>query len=138
MDQNSWPDWLLAQMYKRRWEIEVCFDHSKTTMNMSVLKCKSVDGVLTELAVYLLVYNRIRLAMVHQAAKEGVNVRRVSFIDTMRHLAVNMTGLPGVDKIIINPWRPGRHQPRSTRRRTKGYPWMTKPRRELKEALFAG
>jgi hypothetical protein len=137
MDEEAWPDWLLAEIYRRRWEIEVCFDHLKTTMNMSVLKCKTVDGVLKELAVFLLVYNRIRLAMIQTAARLGVNVMLVSFIDIMRKVGVNMIGLPGVEKIIVNPRRPGRHQPRVRRRRPKEYPSMTKPRSELKKALFA-
>lgn len=136
MDEETWPDWLLAEIYRRRWEIEVCFDHLKTTMNMNVLKCKSVDGVLKELAVFLLVYNRVRLAMVQTAARQGANVMRVSLVDTTRHLQVSMIGLPGVEKIIVNPWRPGRHQPRVRRRRPKEFPMMTKPRNELKKALF--
>lgn len=138
MDEKTWPDWLLAEVYPRRWEIEVCFKHLKTTMEMDVLKCKSVDGVLKELAVFLLVYNRVRLAMVQTAARQRVNVMRVSLIDTVRHMAVSMIGLPGVERIIVNPLRPGRHQPRVRRRRPKEFSMMTKPRSELKEALFAG
>lgn len=136
MDEDRWPNWLLAEMYRRRWEIETCFGHLKTTMGMDVLKCKSVDGVLKELIVYLMVYNRVRLEMVHVAADQGVNIMRVSLIDVMRRLAMNMIGLPGVKKTVVNPWRPGRHQPRVQRRRPKGFPWMSKPRNELKEALF--
>lgn len=137
MDEDCWPDWLLAEMYRRRWGIETCFNHLKTTMGMNVLKCKSLDGVLKELIVYLMVYNRVRLAMVQAAKDQRVNIMRVSLIDTMRHLAANMIGLPGVKKIIINPRRPGRHHPRVQRRRPKGYPWISKPRSELKKALFA-
>lgn len=137
IDEDAWPDWLLAQMYKRRWDIEVCFDHLKTTMQMNVLKCMTVQGVYKELTVYLIVYNKVRLAMLQTAAKQNVNLRRVSLIDTMRYLAVTMIGLRGVERIIINPYRPGRHQPRVQRRRPKGFPWMTKTRNELKEALFA-
>ena len=40
----------LAKLYQQRWEIETNFAHLKTTMKMDVLKCKTVDGVLRELA----------------------------------------------------------------------------------------
>ena len=46
LDQRLWPDAKLAELYGRRWEIETCFDHLKTTMRMNVLKCQSVEGVM--------------------------------------------------------------------------------------------
>ena len=138
LDQVAWPDEKIADLYNKRWDIEVCFDHLKTTMKMNVLKCRTVDGVLKELAVYLMVYNRVRLAMLAAALKQGVEPRRISLIDTVRFLSARMTGLPGVEELIVNPPRPGRCQPRVQRRRPKSYPWMTKPRHVLKMALFAG
>ena len=40
----------------------------KITMKMDVLKCKTVDGVLKELTVFMLVYNLVR-SVACEAAK---------------------------------------------------------------------
>jgi hypothetical protein len=55
-------------------------------MKMNVLKCETVDGVMKELAVYLMVYNLARLAMLKAAAAQGVSVLRISFVDALRWL----------------------------------------------------
>ena len=61
-DPLLWPDEKIAELYGHRWSIETCFDHLKTTMNMSVLKCRTTGGILRELMMYLIAYNLIRLA----------------------------------------------------------------------------
>lgn len=132
LERRLWPDAKLAALYGRRWEIETCFDHLKTTMGMNVLKCQSVDGVLKELAVYLLVYNLVRLAMLRHARACGVEAARVSFVDALRWLCCRMLGLAGVARLRINPARPGRRDPRVIRRRLKEYNLMKRPRAELK------
>jgi hypothetical protein len=136
MDEALWPDAKIAELYGHRWEIETCFDHLKTTMGMSVLRCKTVAGVEKELAVYLLVYNLVRLAMLKAARDQNVDVRRISFVDAMRWLAARMMGLEGVERLIVNPDRRGRSQLRVIRRRVKEYDLLNKPRRE-KEAEIA-
>jgi hypothetical protein len=131
LDERAWPDAAVAELYGRRWEIETCFGHLKTTMGMNMLKCKTVEGVTKELAVYLLAYNLVRLAMLRAAARQGVAVNRVSFLDAMRSLACRMLGLAGVDELVVNPDRRGRCQPRVIRRRMKQYDLLTRPRAEL-------
>lgn len=132
LDQRLWPDAKLAELYGRRWEIETCLNHLKTTMRMNVLKCQSVDGVLKELAVYLLVYNLVRLIMLQYAHEHGVAPGRVSFADALRWLCCRMLGLAAVASLLINPDRPGRREPRVIRRRIKEYNLMKRPRAELK------
>jgi hypothetical protein len=138
LDEAQWPDETIIRIYGERWNIETCFNHMKTTMGMNVLKCKSLDCVLKELAVYLIVYNMVRLAMLRAAAAQGVDVGRISFADAMRQLMVRLTGLPGVQTLIVNPRRPDRLEPRARRRRPNSYPYMTKPRHHMKAAIFAG
>ena len=138
LDEQSWPDAEVAALYGRRWEIETCFGHLKTTMGMNMLRCKSAQGVLKELAMYLLAYNLVRLAMLRAAARQGVAVNRVSFIDAMRWLACRMLGLAGVDGLIINPDRHGRCQPRVIRARMKAYDMLVRPRSELKSSETPG
>jgi hypothetical protein len=136
MNEAIWADAKVAELYGHRWNIETCFAHLKTTMRMNVLRCMSVEGVMKELAVYLIVYNLIRLVMLSAAAAQRVDVRRISFIDAMRLVAARMIGLDGVDKLIVNPDRTGRCQLRVIRRRPKAYDWLLVPRRQ-KEAQIA-
>jgi hypothetical protein len=130
LDEQQWPDEKIAELYGQRWQIETCFNHLKTTMNMNVLRCETVDGVMKELAVYLVVYNLIRLAMLKAARAQGVSVRRISFVDAMRFLLARILGLKGVSRLIINPDRKGRVQLRVIRRRAKQYDLLRIPRRE--------
>lgn len=137
MDTAAWPDEKIAELFGHRWHIETCFNHLKTTMKMNVLRCKTVAGVQKELAVYLAAYNLVRLAMLQAAARQCVCVRRISFVDAMRYLAARALGLPGVEKLVVNPDRSGRSQLRVIRRRLKQYDLLVRPRREM-EAELAG
>jgi hypothetical protein len=137
LDEQAWPDEKIAELYGCRWRIETCFDHIKTTMNMNVLKCQTVDGVLKELAVYLLVYNLVWLAMLRAATRQTVDVWRISLIDAVRYLEASWFGTGGVEKLIVNPVRTGRCEPRVIRRRMKEYDLMKRPRAELKAKMFA-
>jgi Transposase DDE domain len=128
LDEQAWTDTAIAELYGHRWNIETCFDHLKTTMKMSVLKCQSIGGILRELLVYLLVYNLIRLAMLHSAATQKTEVDRLSFTDAMRYLAMRLLGLPGIARLLCVPCRPGRRQPRVIRRRLKNYDLLVEPR----------
>jgi hypothetical protein len=132
LDDRDWPDHKIAELYGQRWQIETCFDHLKTTMRMNVLKCQEVDGVLKELAVYLLVYNLVRLVMLRAASRQGVSIHRISFVDALRWICSRMLGLTGVQQLRVNPYRPGRREPRVVRRRMKEYNLMKRPRAELK------
>lgn len=128
-DEQVWPDAKIAELYGHRWTIETCFDHLKTTMNMSVLKCQTVGGIQRELMMYLIAYNLIRLAMLTWALENQTDVNRVSFVDAMRYLAARLLGLNGVRRLLVNPHRPGRRQLRVIRRRLKEYDLLTEPRR---------
>jgi hypothetical protein len=130
MEEAIWTDARVAELYGHRWNIETCFNHLKTTMKMNTLRCKTVDGVMKELAVYLAVYNLIRLMMLRAAEVQNVDVHRISFVDAMRLVAAKLIGLPGVAKLIVNPKRIGRCQLRVIRRRIKAYDTLVVSRRE--------
>jgi hypothetical protein len=132
LDRYSASD--LAEQFRQRWEVETNFGHLKTTMKMDVLKCKTVDGVLRELQVFALIYNMVRQVMLEAAVRQKVDVRRISFIDAWRWLQSAKPGDP-LPKLVVNPYRPNRLEPRVRKRRPKQYPLMTKPRRQLKKEL---
>jgi hypothetical protein len=132
LDERAWPDATLVELYRQRWEIETCFDHLKTTLGMNMLKCKSAPGVMKELAMYLLAYNLVRLAMLQAAHRQRVGVKHVSFIDALRFLRCRWLGLGGVVKLRLNPDRTGRCEPRVIRARMKQYDLMVRPRATYK------
>ena len=135
VDGEIYPPESLAELYGMRWRVELNFRHLKTTMKMDVLKCMTVDGVLKELTMFAIVYNLVRVVMLEAARRQDVAVERISFVDALRWLE---QAEPGDDlvKLVVNPDRPNRFEPRTRKRRPKSYPLMTKPRSELRKALL--
>ena len=125
----------LADLYFRRWQVEVYLRDLKITLKMDVLKCKTVDGVLKELAVFALVYNLVRSVACEAAKAQGVAADRVSVTDAVRWL-VGAEGTDDLSVILTVPKRKGRFEPRVTKRRPKQYRRMTKPRRKLRQELL--
>src|SRR3984893_13152125 len=83
LDASAYPASALADLDYRRWQVELNFRHIKTSMKMDVLRCKTVEGVLKELAVFALAYNLVRSAMVDSARLQGVSPDRVSLVDAV-------------------------------------------------------
>lgn len=136
LDETQYPLQHLADLFFQRWQIETNFGHLKTTMKMDVLKCQTVEGVLKELHVFAIVYNLVRQVMLEAAARQEVDVQRISFIDALRWLQTAAPGEP-LSKLVVNPLRPNRQEPRVRKRRPKQYPLMQQPRRQLKKKLAA-
>jgi hypothetical protein len=134
LDEHRYQAAELAELFRKRWEIETNFGHLKTTMKMDILKCETVEGVLKELHVFALIYNLVRQVMLAAAARQSVDVNRISFIDAVRWL---QSAMPGdiLVRLVVNPRRPNRQEPRVRKRRPKNYPLMTKPRKKLQEQL---
>jgi len=125
----------LAELYRRRWQVETLLAHLKTTMQMDVLHCKTVPGMLKELTVFAMVYNLICMVMWHSATLQRIGVERISFLDALRWLGAPSTGVP-LGALIVNPVRPYRAEPRVKKRRPKSFPFMIKPRQELRQQLL--
>jgi len=135
LDADAYPKAELAQRYRQRWDIEKRLRELKITLGMDVLRCKTPDGVLKELAVFTLVYNLVRAACLASAAERGVPPDRISFTDAMRWLREPRPWV-SLSELLVNPTRPDRIEPRVRKRRPKQYPLMQKPRSELKELLL--
>lgn len=133
-DAKAYPQKELAKLYHARWEIETNFRHLKTTMGMDVLRCKSPDGVMKELWMYVLVYNLVRRVMLDEAQRLGVKPHRISFIDALDSIRYG-GGRAGV-ALTVNPDRPGRMQPRAIKRPRDRYKYMTRPREQLCQPLL--
>jgi hypothetical protein len=75
------------------------------------------------------------MAIVEAARRQEVDVDRISFIDALRWLAAARPGAVLV-KLIVNPDRPGRIEPRVKKRRMKQFELMSKPRSVLRKRLL--
>ncbi len=135
LDASVYPAEALADLYFRRWQVEVYLRDLKITLKMDILKCKTVEGVLKELAVFALVYNLVRSVACRAAEANGVAADRVSVTDAVRWL-VGVEGDADLSVILVVPKREGRVEPRVKKRRPKQYSRMTKPRRELRKELL--
>jgi hypothetical protein len=135
LDPAAYPADELIELRLTRWMIETNIRHLKITLKMDQLKCKSLDGVRKERAVFLLVYNLIRMIMLRCARRQKVNINRLSFADTLAWLRWGDVS-SGIE-LMMNPLRPGRLEPRVRKRGAKQFPFMTIPRATLKSQLRA-
>ena len=135
LDPVRYPKEKLAEAYGLRWTVETAFAHLKTTMKMDVLHCQTVQGILKELTMFVLVYNLVRMTMLEAARQQGVAPDRISFADALRWLATAQPSDVLPDLIVI-PLRPGRIEPRCTKRRPKKFPGLNQPRQQLRQLLL--
>jgi len=152
LDAEAYPVEDLADLYARRWEVELNFRDLKITLQMDVLRGKSPEIVRKEIHVHLLAYNLVR-AMIRQAAiHAGLPPRRISFKGTLQYVAAHadlfthyrahaqrcaFTSLLHLIARQTIPHRPSRVEPRVRKRRPKNYPLMTQSRAQLKAAIGA-
>jgi IS4 transposase len=134
LDMTIYSHEELARLYCKRWRIELNFRHIKISMNLEVLKCKTVDGVLKELSVFCLAYNLVRSVMTEWSRAHGVDPDRVGLVDAIRWL-IGPEGGPEPVKLVVNPARRGRVEPRVVKRRPKQYVPLSKPRADLRKLL---
>ncbi len=134
LDEQTYPAEELIELGRDRWFAELNIRHLKTTMGLDVLKCKSVDGVLKELAVFCLVYNLVRAVMLDASSAQGVSVDRISFADALAHLR-HGRGMSTPVRLMTNPLRPTRREPRAIKRRPKEYDRLNRPRDQMRKAL---
>jgi hypothetical protein len=137
LDAALYPSGELAELYRKRWQVESNLKNLKTTMKMDVLHCETVAGVTKELLMFALTYNLVRLVMLEASRRQGVAVDRISFIDALRWLAEARPGA-ALPKLVVNRDRAGRMEPRVRKRRPKSYPLMTKPRQVLRAERSEG
>jgi hypothetical protein len=124
----------IGDLYERRWSGEVDIRSLKSTMQMDVLRCKAPEMIHKEIRVHLLAYNPLRTAMAVAAAENGIEPRRVSFTGAKQAVtafAPNIEAARPEDRpalvdalLAVIAYhrvgdRPGRWEPRATKRRPK-------------------
>jgi hypothetical protein len=147
LDAEAYPMEKLAELYFRRWEIEVDYRHVKTTMQMDVLRGQSPNVVEKEFWAHILAYNLLRRLLWEAGAVNGIWALALSVKGGLQHIMARWclfwrgSLLRALGDLLcrialeVVPDRPGRVEPRVRKRRPKSYTLMTKPRNELKKML---
>lgn len=145
LDPIETPADHVRALYRDRWTAELNIRSAKTHLGMEILRGGSVDVVVKEIVMHLIVYNLIRLLMWHAAREHGRDLHRLSFTGTLHRLrdvlplmlqAVRPADYLQFRKRLLNwiandelPDRPNRIEPRRKKRRPKEYSLLNKPRR---------
>ena len=140
----------VADLYHRRWHVELDLRAIKQTLQMDVLSCKTPAMIRKEIWAHLLAYNLVRKVLAQAALAGQVTPRQLSFagavqtLNAFRWLLVLGTGtdrgkvvqalLLAVATHAVGK-RPGRVEPRKVKRRPK-VKLMTKPRAQLRAELL--
>jgi len=78
----------VAELYGKRWNIEVDLRHLKGTLRLEELTCTSVEMVAKEIDVAMLAYNLVRAVIYLTAQKAGLEPRIISFTQVRNVLQV--------------------------------------------------
>jgi hypothetical protein len=151
LDPITYPAVELAELYLRRWGVELFLRHIKTTLQMEMLSGKSPAVLQREILMHFIAYNLIRCLMVQAASISGHDLTRLSFkgsLDTVRHFSQVIAQaktrkqqnqlLTNMLSVLVNdllPDRPHRVEPRTRKRRPKPFPLMHQSRRQFKARL---
>jgi hypothetical protein len=150
LDSTKYPSEEIADLYFKRWDVELFFRDIKTTMGMDILRCQTPEMIRKEIIMNFIAYNCVRRLMYEAAEKADVVVRLVSFKGSLQAIRtwepqLNHEKLSTAEKSrLLNDLygsvtglpirqRPGRREPRCLKRRPKNYQLLTKPRHEMKE-----
>ena len=150
LDPKQYPKQAFAELYQRRWRVELYFRDIKTAMGMDILRCKTPDMVEKELYMHFIAYNLIRGLMLNAACSHTVSPDRLSFKGTAatarqwapliamardkeHHREMIQALLEAIARDPV-PLRPNRIEPRAVKRRPKNYQRLTKPRRSFVES----
>lgn len=134
----------LAQLYHRRWDIELAFHNLKTFLGMKWLPCKTPQMCRKQMKMHLLAYNLIRYLMLQASLDTSHPPRHLSFKGSLDRLICLLGKLGKVKQKNLRrflqllfhsigsdpvPRRPGRSEPRRIKCRPQ-YSFLTK-RRQL-------
>jgi hypothetical protein len=136
----------LAELYRRRWEVELNIRSLKTQMQMEHLRCKSPSMVRKEITCHMVGYNLVRATMIASALNAGIPPHSISFTGAMQAIeefaaSLRYTSqdkerrwlklLESIAKIQVGH-RPGRVEPREIKRRQKAYKRLKTPRKSIR------
>ena len=146
LDEVAYPDAALAELFRRRWQVELFLRDIKTTLGLDVLRTRTPAMIEKEILLQTIAYNLVRALMLAAAKQHDVPPARLSFKGTVGVLhafaprfgpathgaAQRYAELLRALAAAPVPLRPERSEPRAVKRRPKSYQLLTKPRREMR------
>src|SRR6266498_4088093 len=138
LDSVQYPAEELAELYFKRWDVELFFRDIKTTMGMDILRCQTPEMIRKEILMHFIAYNCVRRLMYEAAEEADLEVRVVSFKGSLQALRnwephLNQAKISQAERFRLvsdlydamtnTPirQRPGRSEPRCIKRRPKSY-----------------
>ena len=144
----------LAELYRARWNAELDLRSLKQTLQMDILRCKTLELVRKEIWTHILAYNLIRTITAQAATIHGIEPRTISFKGAIQTLEAfqPLLAVQGdrdwahrrnlyqrfLDAIATHRVadRPNRFEPRLRKRRPKKYDSMLEPRHAIKRRML--
>ena len=146
LDETAFPDSAIAEIYARRWQVELHYRQIKTNLALDVLRGLSPKMIERELWMHAIAYNLVRALLLEAALTHAVPIERLSFKGALDALQVwaeralhsrrhrghaRRTLLARIANDQV-PLRPGRSEPRARKRRPKAYQFLNRPRRLMR------
>ncbi len=146
LDERKYPDSVIAELFRLRWQVEIDFRDIKTALGLDVLRTQTPAMIEKEIHLQAIAYNLVRLLMLEAACQHQVPPSRLSFkgtVSTLRafaHLFATSARVAAqrYEDLLLAlasdpvPLRPNRSEPRAVKRRPKVYQFMTKPRHAMR------
>jgi hypothetical protein len=142
----------IADLYHKRWHVELDIRALKSTLKMDVLRCRSPFMVEKEIWAHFLGYNLVRKVAAQAAVLRKLEARSISFTASLQvvvggwskltelpataYLALAQKRLRSLGKEVVGN-RPGRCEPRALKRRPKKQKLLMKPRAEARAEVLA-
>ena len=152
LDGEEYPAEEVAALYAERWRIEVKFRDIKTTLGLEHLRVKTPEMARKTLRMITLAYNLIKALQLEAASGSEVLPDEVAFRGAVAvvvesrarfRLLQNRPRLLAREMRFVHERilervlriRPGRSEPRASKRRPKCYQYLSSPRAEFREIL---
>jgi len=152
LDTTEYPADEVVRLYGRRWRIETLFLQFKVRLSADVLRSRTAQGVLKELVARMVAITVVRVIMLEAATAHDQDPMTLSFAHALRAIVAFAPALatapvwklPAVyDAMLMEiaahqvRHRPGRNEPRATRREKKHYPRLRCTRAEWRRRISA-
>jgi hypothetical protein len=152
LDEEAYTKEELADLFLKRWTIELDLRSIKDVLQMDVLRCKTPEMVEKEIWMHLLAYNLIRGVMAQAAKAHEEQPRDLSFKGALQTMTafqdVLRRATPSEREVLMATMlkaiashrvgdRFGRVEPRANKRRPKPQRYLNEPRAEARKRLMA-
>ena len=146
LDTKAFPDSAIAELYARRWQVELHYRQLKTNLALDVLRGLSPHMIERELWMHALAYNLVRALLLEASLTHDIPIERLSFkgalaalhawadraLRSRRHRRLARRTLLARLANDTVPLRPGRSEPRARKRRPKNYQLLTRRRHRMR------